>query len=243
MFSTSSSELNNNNREPLAALACVLRTAEPYHKWLHMKSSCRCHVAGERAVMWYCVTTTVPCTLISQAGEKGSVVSTEMQEAKVSIMRLKSCPTLHGEAQETAALPSSNNSHVPAYAPRYLSVPGEQQLNAGIKLMGLVWECRHHIYADARCLKRVICLAFIPLFWITLKCHFWRQTSGFWKSACRSSAWRQDAADQLLPTRQWLQLLLNSCSQCRAAWFDSHHVGPEPYPYWSTIPSLSLNMK
>ena len=89
-------------------------------------------------MMRYRVTTTVPCTWGSQAGKKGSVVSTEMQGAKVSIMPLKSCPALHGEAREATALPSSNNLHVAAYAPRYLSGPGEQWLNAGIKLMGLV---------------------------------------------------------------------------------------------------------
>lgn len=190
----------------------------------------------ERGVWCDTLTTMVPCTWGSQERKKGSVVSTEMQEAKVGIMPLKSCPALHGEAREATALPISNNLHVAAHAPRSLSVPGEQWLNAGIKLMGQVWECRHHTYADVQCLKKGICLVFIPLVWITPKCHFWRQTSGFWKSACRSSAPRQDAADQLLPTRQRLQLLLNSCRQCRAAWFDSHHVGPEPY--WSIILSL-----
>lgn len=43
-------------------------------------------------------------------------------------MPLKSCPALHGEAQEATALRSRNNWHAAAYAPRYLSGPGEQWL-------------------------------------------------------------------------------------------------------------------
>lgn len=148
MFSTLSSEVNSNNREPLAASACALRTAEQYPKWLHIKSAHRRHAAGERAVMWYRVTT-APCTWGSQAGKEGFLVSTEMQEAKVSIMPLKSCPTLHGKGQEATALSSSNNLHVAAYVPRYLSGPGAQWLNAVIKLMGLVWSLC--IYADSQC--------------------------------------------------------------------------------------------
>lgn len=53
-------------------------------------------------------------------------------------MPVKICPTLHGEAQEATAFPSSNNLHVTAHAPRYLSGAEDQWLNAGIKLMGLV---------------------------------------------------------------------------------------------------------
>lgn len=73
-------------------------------------------------------------------GEEGSLVSAEMQEAKAkgSIMPVKNCLTLHGEAQEATAFPSSNNLCVAAHTPRYLSGPEDQWLNAGMKLMGLV---------------------------------------------------------------------------------------------------------
>lgn len=149
---------------------------------------------------------------------------------------VKICPGLHGEAQEATAFPSSNNLHVAA--PRYLPGAEDQWLNAGVKLMGLVWEFEHHKYADVRCLERVICLTSVPFFWITLSAIFEGRPSGFWKTAYRSSAWRQDAADQLPPTRQWLKRLLNFCRQCGAACFDRYHGGPAPYPYLSTALSL-----
>lgn len=66
--------------------------------------------------------------------------SAEMQGAKAkgSIMPLKVCPTLRGEAQKATAFLSSNNWHVVAPAPRYLSGAEDHWLNTGIKLMGLV---------------------------------------------------------------------------------------------------------
>lgn len=54
-------------------------------------------------------------------------------------------------------------------------MPGEQQLNAGMELLGSNYN------THAWCLKRVMCNAFIPLFCMTPKCHFVRQISGYWK--------------------------------------------------------------
>lgn len=61
-------------------------------------------------------------------GKKGSLVSAEMRgaEAKGSVMPVKICPTLHGEAQEATAFPGSDNLHVAAHAPRYLSGAEDQ---------------------------------------------------------------------------------------------------------------------